>query len=371
MFLLKNSFISYLLSLVVLSVPAFAALDTFEIDKICKKDVLDAKDLAAIDKFVAYSIDRMLTVEDFSMIGDIRMTIVGRAHSTHSSADIQYNPQFSAAMAKNLSRAFEKIKQMSEPDKKATLNMNFLILLDNLHDMRLADFSIKMLDNENVCVRYWAVRSLTNSAALEQFNTSKAPPDLLQTLLRNFSQSMASENSPEIIEQIAQFCAAINSPEVHNLLFQIADARIKRYETCTVDNTAVDGTILKLLAEKITPGSDTAGIARRFGQLYSYTMQLYIKNKNVLGSAKKAELASTLALTETRALGRLGISQSGIKKALERDNEQAVQSEHDALFGDGKTAGRLSSVVNIEYVNPDGSKRTWPAELPACPTQKQ
>jgi hypothetical protein len=328
------------------------ALETTTIDKVTKKEVLDQQDLAAIDSFVAAGIQELLKSKDFSTIGNVRLEIVARAHSSQPSADIQYNPQFVAAAAKNLEKAFAETAKISDADRQAKMTLNLMILLDNLDNVQLADLALKMIDSEDAAVRYWAVHAITNQKIIEQFNTGKAPAAVARTIAERLAARINVETSPYIISQVVQFGAAVNIPQAQSLLMQTADMRLKKYQTWTVDNISLDETVLRLLGEK-TVGADKAAAASRFGQLLSYAMELYIKGRTSLDKAQKEQLASVLVQTENRLLPKLlGTPQSGIKRAIEKDTDQTLMAEYKDLFGDGETKGKLIAALNIDRVTP-------------------
>lgn len=241
-----------------------------------------------------------------------------------------------------------------------------MILLDNLNSPKLCELALKMIDNENVSVRYWAVHAVTNTNITEQFNSGKASADIANTIVARLKDRISAETSPYILSQIAQFGAAINTSQAHELLYQIADIRLKKYQTWTAEDFSLDGTTLKLLADKIT-GPDKTSAGWRFGQLYSYAIEFYVKSKGLLDNSQRDQLAAVLIQTEGDALTKLGMPQSDIRKALEKKDDQALLTEQKDLFGDGTVAGKFTTTLTITYPAPDGSKRQTPLPLPEKP----
>jgi hypothetical protein len=143
----------------------------------------------------------------------------------------------------------------------------------------------------------------------------------------------------------------------------MADARMKHYESWNVDYIPLDGTILRLLSEKITPGTATPA-AVRFAQLFSYAMQYYYKNKD-LPAWQKEQLSAMLIATESKALAKLGIIQTGVKRGIEKNT---LAAECKALFGEGAVAGKFGGVVPVDFgQDANGVKRLTPAVLPDKP----
>jgi hypothetical protein len=182
---------------------------------------------------------------------------------------------------------------------------------------------------------------------------------------------------------IAQFAAGVDIPEAEQLLIQIADLRIKQYADWTVKYELYDSAILKYLSSKIPLLSESPvgllpttidtkpELARRFAQLYSYAIQRYIKGAALLNDTQKSHLASVLVETEDKCIGRLlGNPQLTIRRALERQNAQAIMAEHDRLLGTATTSGQLPTALKFDYGSTGSSTRTAPLPLPDPPRKQ-
>jgi hypothetical protein len=173
---------------------------------------------------------------------------------------------------------------------------------------------------------------------------------------------------------MAEFAAEVDIPQGEDLLLQIADMRINKYANWTVDYELLDASVLRLLCNKISSGSlNNPAIARRFGQLYSYAIQRYVKVKerDFLAAAQIGQLASVLVETEDKCIRELlGQRQVVIKRAVERDDVTGLLLEHNRLLGDETRDGELAVKLNFDYgPNPDGNKRTAPLTLPEPPKE--
>jgi hypothetical protein len=106
--------------------------------------------------------------------------------------------------------------------------------------------------------------------------------------------------------------------------------------------------------------------------LYSYAIQRYIKGAALLNDTQKSHLASVLVETEDKCIGRLlSNPQLTIRRALERQNAQAIIAEHDRLLGTATTPGQLPTTLKFDYsTTTTGPKRTAPLPLPNPPTKK-
>jgi flagellin-specific chaperone FliS len=363
--------------LVLLMNSGSVAVSTREVDNVRKKAVLDNSDLKIIDDFLAQAIQELVGTRDLTDIAKIRTVILSRQSSTQG----QYAQQFSESARRHIAAGFRNAQQLPRQERITGVMINLLILMDGLHDLGLADQAITMLKNENMVIRYWAVHCLTNTEIITQLNaaTNANQASAIAAQLKDLIEN----STPEIIALIAQFAAGADIPEAEQLLIQIADLRIKQYADWTVKYELYDSAILKYLSSKIPLLSESPvgllpttidtkpELARRFAQLYSYAIQRYIKGAALLNDTQKSHLASVLIETEDKCIGRLlGNPQLTIRRALERQNAQAIMAEHDRLLGTATTSGQLPTALKFDYGTTGSSTRTAPLPLPDPPTKK-
>jgi len=363
--------------LVLVMNPGSVAVSTREVDTVRKKAVLDNSDLKIIDDFLAQAIQELVRTRDFTSIAKIRTVILSR-----QSTQGQYAQQFSESARRHIAAGFQQAQELRRPERITRVTINLLILMDGLQDLGLADSAIAMLKNENMIIRYWAVHCLTNTNIITQLNaaTNSNQASAIAAQLKDLIEN----STPEIVVLIAQFAAGVNIPEAEQLLIQIADLRIKQYADWTVKYELYDSAILKFLSSKIplpsqslggtllTTSSPKPALAQRFAQLYSYAIQRYIKGAALLNDTQKSHLASVLVETEDKCIGRLlSNPQLTIRRALERQNAQAIMDEHDRLLGTATTPGQLPTTLKFDYgTTTTGPKRTAPLPLPDPPTKK-
>ncbi|UCE98583.1 MAG: hypothetical protein JSV82_05185 [Planctomycetota bacterium] len=346
------------------------AIDTAEIDRVRNKGVLDSKDFKIIDSFVAEAVRELVETRDFTSIAKHRTVILSRSSSSEQSAAAQYAEQFSESAYKYISKAFEEAEELIPEEQKHKVIVNLLILVDGLEDIRLAELGTKMVHNDSSIIRYWAVHSITNPGFIKQLNpTATTNLEIAESITKELKK-VVNEVGPETLALIAEFAAEVDIPQAEALLLQAADMRISKYADWTVKYELLDGTILKLLDNKIpTEGENTPAIARRFAQLYSYAIQRYVKGQDYLNGTQKQQLASVLVETEILCISRrLRMAQSIIKKAVEEGDFATLTQEHSRLLGDETRAGQLAVELKFDYgEKADDSKRTAPLLLPGPP----
>jgi len=351
------------------------AVDTTGIEKVRSKNVLDSEDFQIIDNFVGQALAELVETRNFPDIGKIRMVILSHSRSNKESASVQYATQFYKSAHKYLSEALRDTSRLTAEDRKFVVTLNILILIDGLlaeapENLQLANLAIGLLNDDKPVIRYWAVHSLTNAGITRQLNSTEVDNSELARRIAEQLQGLVEDSSPEIIALMAEFAADVNIAQAKDLLLRIADMRIKRYADWTVEYELLDSTILKSLCEKmISAGQNKPDIGRRFGQLYSYAMQRYIKGRNYLSATQKQQLVSVLAETEDKCIRRLlDKPQSTIRQAVGRDDYEALLLEHNKLLGDKTEEGKLGLKLGFDYGKTnDGAKRTAPLVLPKPP----
>jgi hypothetical protein len=339
------------------------AVDSLAIEAVRGKAVLDDADFKAIDDFVAKAVGEMLATEDFSSISNARAIIVANSASTQPN-QTQFAEQFSKSAQKYISAALQKAESLTPPEKSFRIMTNLLMLTDALADVRMAEVALKYVDSKNAVIRYWAVHCVTNPEITEKLNSPKAI-DTARQVTRRLDEIIAT-SSPDTLGLIASFAGSIKIPEGDALLLKVADRRIASYADWSVEQELLDGEILRVLGDKMASSSaNKESIGRRFGQLFSYVLQRYIKGAEVLDAAQKEQLVSVLVETEKSCLSKiLGKPRFGIKKAIESGDTNALQQEHNNILGDGTKAGEL----NIDYgKDAGGASITHPLALAAPP----
>ena len=352
---------------------ASGVVNTAQIDRVRNKGVLDNGDLRTIDKFVAEAVQQLVKTTDFTFVSKARTVILSRLSSNKDSAAAQYSQQFSDSVYKYLSEAFNQTQMLTPEDRRFKVILNLLILLDSLEDVQLLDLAIEQLDDENAIIRYWAVHAAANPNIIKQLKRSNSTEhQMLVGTIAEKLKVMVEAAGPEILALAAEFAAEVDIPQAEELLLQIADLRIKRYEDWTVKNELLDATVLKSLSRKLSSvDSNNSAVARRFGQLYSYAMQKYISDisgGSFLSASQKQQLASVLVEVEKSCLGKLlGVSQT-IKKAVDLKDYVALLEEHNRLLGDETRTGELAEKLKFDYgKTATGRKRIEPLVLPERP----
>lgn len=355
----------------VLVVNSFSeAVNTADVDRVRNKGVLDNEDLMIIDNFVAEAVNELVQTKDFTSVARARAAILSRSNASRESAEAQYATQFSESAYKYLSLGLKGASKLTPEDVRVKVTFNLLILIDSMEKLRLAELAAGLLNDENTLIRYWAVHSVTNPAIIKQLNSDKAANSALASKIVEQLKGLVDQCGSEEIALMAEFAASVDIPQGEELLLQIADMRMSRYKDWAVEYELLDATILKLLYNKMSSTElNNPGLARRFGQLYSYAIQRYVKGQDYLYTSEKQQLASVLVEIEQSCVSKiLGMPQSVIRKAVEQDDYTALLQEHGRLLGDETRAGQLELKLNFDYgSNPDGNKRVAPLALPEPP----
>ena len=171
----------------------------------------------------------------------------------------------------------------------------------------------------------------------------------------------------------AEFGGAVAIEDGGELLNQIEDIRIRNYADWSVEYELLDGAVLRLLYGKMKGGDGSSAVfAQRFAQLYSYVFQRYVKGREILSAEQKGHLASVLIEVEKSYISEaLGMSQSVIKKSIERESYMTLLQEHSRLLGDKTRAGQLGLRFEFDYGDgQDGERLIAPVTL-SNPPEKE
>lgn len=333
-----------------------AVVDTSEIKEVHKKSVLTQEDLQVIDVFMDDAINDLVRTVSFTDVAETRAIIL-----TYQGAQAQYAQQYSESAFKYISEGLQQARTLSDPNHQFKVVTNLLILVDSLKDPRLLDLSVGAIGHENSVVRYWAVRAATDTALWTKLGQNQAGAAQAAGRILAECARVAESSSPEVLHLMSEFAGRYDSPQASELLGRVADARIQHYADWAVRYELADTAILKQLAGKLTSGqSPDPELGRRFGQLYSFVIQRYIKGgqRNILTSVSRNYLVSVIAEVDDKCLSKLlGSRQLALVKAVQESNFDAVQSEHD------KVMETLASKLKISY----GNNRSQPLPLPDPP----
>ena len=346
-----------------------AQVDSRRIEEVVKKSVLTPEDMEIIDAFVTDAVGRLVRTTDFTEVAKTRAVIV-----SHQISQAQYARRFSEAALREIGKGFDyATNEITDPDRRFKVFTNLLILASELNDPRLIELGILMIPNENVMVRYWAVRVATNPTVWTRLSQDQNAAASLSRRIVDACSKVVETSSPEVLYLMAQFAGRYDTSPGQDLLIRIADVRIKRYADWAVKYELVDTGILKILSAKIVSGSAASQqLARQFGQLYSYAIQRYIRGlkDNNLKELSGSYLASVLVETEQQCLSKLlSGPQTSITRAVEAGDANALQAEHDRLLGSANQAGALPSKFNFTYGSAQ-DKRSAPLALPEPPQRR-
>jgi hypothetical protein len=339
------------------------AANTSQIDSVLSKKVLTEQDLKSIDDYVRNAVSAILNERDLTKIARYREAIVTRKGGPQG----QYVQQFNDSAEKYLTEALKSARNLRPAKRQTMVVTNLLILIDGLENSRFCELAKSMLDDENVVVRYWAVRCLSNPNVITQLKSGQAAnPNQVQQITEKF-KSMVPKSSPEILNLMARYSAAVETQQGYELLLQIADQRIKSYIDWSVNQEIMDCDILKLLESNIsslTDKTNVSSLAQRFAQLYSCAIQRYVNGGNILNASQKSQLITVIVETEEKSIRNMVGTQQNLRKAIEQNQAPALTEEHNRLLGSNTTQGQLSSKYGFNYGKTDsGSIRNAPLTL--------
>lgn len=337
------------------------AINPGPIDSVRSKEVLSSADFEVIEAFWGDLTGEMLDIVDFTQIARLRAIAV-----TRQSDQAQFNEQYIKFARKYLGEALQKSGTIEDTKKRHQVRLNLAILIAQLENPRLIDLAIGILNDDDQAVRYWSVKALTKSGMISQIEKSESMMTRVITAMGNIIGTV----EPKTLNMIVDFTASANSDLTEPLLLKIADMRIAGYEADSLEGFLVDGRILKILCSDLETKRNKADeVGPRFGQLYSYTVQKYIKVLSApdsLSEDRKRQLASVVVDIEDKCIGELtGLVQTVIKRSVENDDANVLLLQHDRLLGNDEKKGEIPSKFGFNYGRAaDGSAIQQPKKLP-------
>ncbi len=364
----KRAFFAILVAAVVLATFSVsrAVVDLRRIKEVHGKSVLTQQDMQVIDEFMQDAVEDLVRTTDFTQVSKIRTTIL-----TYQSSQAQYAQQYSESAHAHIAAGLQEARtEIRDEKRRFKVITNLLILIDSLKDPRLTDLAIGEINHTNNAVRYWAVRAATDPELWTKLRQDPSNASQLAAQIFAECSQVVADSSPEVLRLMVDFADRFTTPDADRLLAQIADIRIARYASWSVNYELMDKAVLLALCNRLSAGSAAKPeLAKRFGQLLSFVMERYIRGQAEGGlKADSANyLVSVMVDVEERCLGKLlGTPQVAIRRAIEAGDMNALQAEHDRLLGSGNQAGVLSSKLNINY-GAAGQNQPAPTPLPARP----
>ncbi|MHC4618618.1 MAG: hypothetical protein ACYTEQ_12800 [Planctomycetota bacterium] len=340
------------------------AVSPREIENVREKSVLSRADFEKIDSFVEEAVHELVRTKELSSISKLRTAILQQSTSNKASAQAQYTTQFYESAYKHIQPAFKNAAELPTEERKFVVTVNLLILADGLlanatDNPKLVDPAIERLQDENMVIRYWAVRVVTNPQVIKRLKSGNSR--LARRIIDQLRSTIES-SCPEIVVLTAEFAADLNTPQADELLLLAAGVRIKKYADWTADYEASDVNILKSLCKRIlAAGENETYLARSFGQFYSSAIQRYIRGRDYLNDTQKQQLGSLLVEIEDKCVRQLLQYQTDIKTAVGREDFNALWRAHNAL------SAQLAQKYKFRYVDQNGNERQTPVLLPEPP----
>lgn len=272
--------------------------------------------------------------------------------------------------------AYNAIQKMEDPSRQLMVRRNIMILISELKSLLLIEFGLDRLEEPDAVIRYWAVKSITNPALVQQLNSEvTSDPQAANRIYEKLKGVIQNERQPEILVMAAEFGSAWKDSRSSELLEQLAARRIEEYKNCKVQNAWLDGRILSALAEKYLEQKlpdEKSKTARSFALLLATIMQRWNQNEQMPAEQKNLpeeaslQMITVMVETEDRILPRLEITAVGIRKTLERSG--TLQPIYDELFGAPGRSAVLPSRLKFDYGrDAEGRTLTVPPTLPPCP----
>lgn len=322
--------------------------------------VISEADRAIMDRFWQISLDAMLLSEDPTTVVSIRRQL----QKEKGDAAGAYAADYVKIALSHLKTDFMTVEKWEESERKSLMLRNLMILTAQLQNPLLAELGLERLAHSDDVVRYWAVKTVCNTAMAQQLNNAGGDPSKLFDAL---TERIKQESQMDILRTIITFAAMVNRDEARGLLISAAERRIAMYQGWDVVNEPVDTLLLKTVGMIVLnePESDIrAKMAQKFAALFSLVFQRYMVDPSPLSESQRTALLAVIAEVDNQIFTRLmGNQQTGVMRAIRSPQwRTAMQREYETFFGSEARAGELGTRWKFTY---DG--KTAPPTLAAKP----
>ena len=346
---------SYLLILVIFSISTAYSVNTAAIESIRSRTVssgaeLSASDVAEIADFWARALDQMLLSVSSQEIVEIRQQLEQGKGNEHLS---YYATGYIAQAKKSIQAAFKHAQGIENPQQRAIVQRNLMILTGNLKSPALASLAIGHLNSEDSVIRYWAVKSLTQPTVVQQLTDpvtrDEGAMEAILTALKNLADG---GTQPQLLKMITRFCMSFDHPTARQILLTMATERIKAYQQWNVGNVQSDLQLLTALGTT-AHASQNAKIKQDFGrafaELYAMAIQRYWMGVQTLPDDDIDQLHTVIAGVDQNVLEKTMGIRTGILQALRTRNIPVLKREYETIFGDRMRSGKLAELLKFDY----------------------
>ena len=368
--------ISLFFSVIVLASSAYS-VNTASIESIRSRTAtsgaeLSDSDIAEIAKFWQTAMDQMLLAETSQEVVDVRRQLEKQEGTEHLS---YYAAAYITQAQKSIQTAFENTTHIEDTQQRQIINRNLMILTGNLKSPKLASLAIDRLDFDDSVVQYWAVKSLTQPAVVNQL-TDEVTQDETQTatILNALKGLVTRGTSPEIRHMVVRFCMSFDSPTAQEILLLIASKRVEAYQQWNVGDVQPDVQLLAALGGSAMLKQDPQikqNFGRAFAELFAMAIQRYWMGVQMLSDDEIDQMKTVIAATDQNVLEKTMGIRTGILQAIRTSNIPVLKREFETLLGNRIRQGKLAESLNFNYGKDTAGKTlTAPPELSPMPVDQ-
>jgi len=331
---------------------------------------LSEQDKAGIDKFLLSALNGIFLAEKSEEMVKTRRQIVEQKGTKPLSL---YTTAYLTVLRDRLGASVQVIGRIDEPARRQMVHRNLAILTAELQSVILVDFGVQWAQDPDPVVRYWAVKSIADTAIAQQLDSEvTANPEAAQKIFETLQTVIQNEPLQEVLALTAGFSAAWQDTRSAQLLERLTARRLEDYNQCREKTAWLDNRILRAMAEKYAAqklAEEKTAAGRRFALLLSAVMQRWIQNEAAggkgLSEEARSHLITTLVETEDRLLPKLEAPAPGIRRVLERGG--GLQPVYEDLMGTTSRRGTLATRLGIDFGrDSEGRPLTIPPVLPVC-----
>lgn len=358
----------------VFCISAAYSVNTAEIESLRQRtqgasSELTSSDKSVVAKFWTDALNQMLLSKSSNEIVEIRRQLETQKGDNHLS---YYATAYITQAKTEIQEAFQNVARLEDAEQRQMLEQNLMILVANLQSPQLAPLALQYLDDKDAVVWYWAFKTVTQSAIIQQLTAEVTRDEQTTKAILNALEAQAATGLyPETQKMVVIFCAAFDQLKARDILLSIATSRIAAYKNWTVNDESPDAvllTVLGTIAEQNPDPEIKKVFGRTFAELYALVIQRYLQGKDTFSSEHIDRLLTVIAEVDQTVLDKIMGIKTRILDSLRRG--QGLDVQYDTLLGNQTFQGQLAEKFQFDYgKDASGKPLTAPPKLGPKPEE--
>ncbi|OXU14295.1 hypothetical protein [Sedimentisphaera salicampi] len=320
------------------------AVTTKQIDDIRAASSLSDEDAQTLAAFIDQQFDEMLNADDLSGAVKAMDQLILRKPKEGQE---QYKSQFVQTLKENIASVMNVVDTWEDKTFAAGFQVMMARMASQLDSSEFFQFARSLSESSQPSSRYWAVKICLTPNNLSTIKQGGAGSEELLAALKDMS---AQEDTALVGRNVSKLCSELNNDDADDMLESLMNRRMEVYSKGEAKNEYCDAELFKAAASRIEAGNDS--LKAPFTQTFAYIVEKYsiaLSPENTLDKKSKAQLGALISEIEKNILPGLGVSDSSITSAIQKQDYQALQESYNKVFGGEDSEGLLPEQLGFTY----------------------